>query len=190
MDYKWIILRIKNIISKPDSEWNSIANEKGDFKQVLNNYALPLILLVSVARFLGLSKFGINLSFYSILYAGVDFLSLYFGIYLAALIIKEIAPSFQSHNDKTIAFKIIVYSSTPIFVASFISNLAPSLFFVNLFYIYTLYLLWTGIGPLMNTAERNKMSFIIIIVIVLFASTVAIDKILTSLLPVAGTISV
>ncbi len=190
MDIKWILLRIKNIISKPVLEWLVIANDNDDYKAVLRNYALPLIVLVSVARFLGLSKFGINLSFYAILYAIVDFLSLYFGMYISALIIKEVAPSFLSDNDKTVAFKIIIYSSTPIFVASFISNLASSLFFVNLFYIYTLYLLWSGIGPLMNTPERNKMSFIIIIVIVLFATTEAIDKILTSLLPVSGTISV
>ena len=188
MDFKRIILRIKNIISKPNSEWDIIANESDNYKAVMRDYALPLILVVSVAKFLGLSKFGINLSFYSILYAAVDFVSLYFGIYIAALIVKEIAPSFQSNNDKNIAFKLIIYSSTPVFTASFISNLAPSLFFVNLFYIYTLYLLWTGIGPLMNTAEKNKMSFIIIIVIILFASTQAIDKILTSLLPISTSI--
>jgi len=189
MDFKFIIKRIKNIIINPVGEWNVIANEKDDYKKVINSFAVPVIIIISFAKFLGLAKYGINLSFASVLLGIINFVSYYFGIYLTSLITKEIAPTFLSANNKTIVFKVIVYSSIPIFVASFISNLAPSLFFVNLFFVYTLYLLWTGISPLMNTPEKHKMSLIIIIIVILFASIQAIEKILVTILPVSKSIS-
>ena len=189
MDFRFIINRIKNIIVNPVDEWRVIAYEKDDYKKVINSFALPIIIVISVAKFLGLAQFGMNLSIVSVLLGIINFVSFYFGIYLTSIILKEITPTFLSANNKTISFKVVVYSSIPIFVASFISNLAPSLFFVNLFFVYTLYLLWTGVTPLMNTPEKHKISLIIIIIVILFASTQAIEKILVSLLPVSTSIA-
>ena len=68
------------------------------------------------------------------------------------------------------------------------SNLHPDLFFFRILYIYAVYLIWGGLDPLMKTPDKNKLSFVIIIVVILFGIIEALSKILTILFPVTNAI--
>ena len=188
MNFGAIILRVKNIISSPGEEWKRIAKEKSTSNEIISDFALPLIIILSVSKFIGLVRFGANFSFVAIFVGLINFVSFYAGIYLTSLAVKEIAPTFFSNNEKTNAFKLVVYSAAPVFVASIIANLHPSLFFFRILYLYAAYLIWEGLDILLNTPEKNKLSFVLIIIVILFGIIEATGKILTVLLPVTNAI--
>lgn len=184
MEFANIILRIRNLASSPEKEWDNIASEETTTRKLINEYAMPLIIILSISKFLGFVRFGLDISFTGVLVGMISFASTYAGIYLTALAVVEIAPTFMSNNDKTLAFKLIVYSATPIFVALIIANIHPSLFFIKILYIYSIYLAWLGVDRLMKTPEKNKLSFVFLIMIMLFGIIEALSKILTVILPV------
>ena len=74
MDFKFIIKRATNIIVKPADEWQVIKNEASDKKQVIMNYALPLIAAVAIASLIGgfiFTRFSVS---YQVLSALIAFI--------------------------------------------------------------------------------------------------------------------
>ncbi len=185
MDAKWIINRIKNIIIQPQKAWVVIDRDKSSFNTVIKRYALPLIILSSLAEFVnvGLMQKGFFL-IDGFLYAIINFASYYLGMYLTAITVSYIAPSFLAINDKDTCFKLIIYSTTPIYLISTVTNLFISLVILNIIYIYPIYLLWLGLGTLLKTPEKTKMGFIVIILIFMYGSIEVINELLTNILPV------
>jgi uncharacterized membrane protein YciS (DUF1049 family) len=185
MNSRWIVDRVKNLIAQPAKEWKAIAEDNNDFNFHIKSFALPLIVALSVATLLNLLLFHKGFSMKdALLFAIIDFASNFLGMYFSSLIITFIAPTFSAVNDKVAAFKYIIYSSTPMYIAMLVTNLFPSLFFLNLFFLYTIYLLWLGSDILLKTPENNKLGFIIISVIILFGAGAAIHRILVEILPV------
>ena len=78
-------------------------------------------------------------------------------VYAVALIIDVLAPSFRAERNFSAALKLSVYSFTPVWLAG-IFILIPGLRFLSILGLYGLYLLWTGLTPLMEVA-RDKSFF-------------------------------
>lgn len=189
MDIRWIINKVKNIVVQPAKEWKTIGEDKNDYNFHVKQFALPLIIALSAASLinLGLLQKGFSVKD-AFLFAIIDFASYFLGMYFSSLIISYIAPTFQAVNDKTTAFKFIIYASTPMYLASLVTNLVPSLFFLNIFYLYTIYLLWLGSDLLLKTPEKNKLGFVIVTMLILFGTGAAMHRILIAILPVETTI--
>lgn len=189
MDVKWIFNKIVNIITQPDKEWQRIRDDKKSFNFHIKNFALPLIIALSLAKFINMAVFHQGYLFAdSFLFTIITFASSYVGMYLASIIISYLANSFSSVHNKDLCFKMIIYSSTPIYLASMVTNLFPSLDFLNIFFLYSIYLLWLGLDVLFKTPEKNKIGFMIIIVLILFGSVGAIYNVLNAILPVSNII--
>lgn len=189
MDVKWILNKIKNIIIQSEKEWLVIRDDGKSFNFHIKNFALPLIITLSLATFINMILLQHGFLFRdAILFALINFASSYIGMYVSALLINFLASSFASIQDRDISFKLIIYSSTPIYLASIVTNLLPSLFFLTIFYLYSIYLLWLGLSALLKTPEKNKLGFTIIIVVILFGSIAAIQRIMILVLPVNNTI--
>ena len=71
-------------------------------------------------------------------------------VLVLALVINLLAPTFASRRGFDGAFKLAVYSYTPLWLAG-IFLLAPGLRFLVLTGFYGVYLLWTGLPLLMQT---------------------------------------
>ncbi len=184
MDFKFIIKRATNIIVKPVDEWQVIKNEASDKKQVIMNYALPVIAVVAIASLIGgfiFTRFSVS---YQILIAVRAFIVPFAGLYISAILINELAPSFGSKKDINAAFKLVIYSFTASFLASIVTGLIPLLFFVGIFGLYSIYLLWVGITPMMETPENKKVGYVIvsalIIIVVYFIISLILGFILSS----------
>jgi len=170
MDFNAIFTRAKNILIQPATEWEVVKGETSDKNAVLKDYALPLIILVAIASFLGgliFTRFEFLIG-YIVAKAVGDFIVAFLGIYISAIVINKLASSFGSKKDTNAAFKLVIYSFTPVFIAQIVANLIPPLFFVAIFGLYIIYLLWMGLGTMMGTPEDKKVGYVVVSSLLIF----------------------
>jgi hypothetical protein len=144
-----------------------VHRENRPIKYVRGNFFLPLIILVSLFSFSG-SIFFINNTLkpmYSVLTGINTFLFLYLGVYGSAFIVKEITRALDLGHDFVVAFKLVAYSLTPIFITLTISRLLESLLFINLLGLYGLYIFWTGMKEMITPPDHKRLPMIIATVV-------------------------
>jgi hypothetical protein len=167
MDFRFLYNRTKYFIISPVKAWEVVHSENRPIKVIRGSFFLPLVILASISSFFG-SMFFINTTLkpmYSVL-TGLDtFLFLYLGVYASAFIVKEITRALDLGHDFVVAFKLVAYSLTPIFLTLTISRLLESLLFINLLGLYGLYIFWTGIQEMVNPPEHKKLPMLIATVV-------------------------
>jgi hypothetical protein len=173
-----VVRRAKAILVDPAVEWAAIEQETGDPAYVLSHYVVLLALVPAVFSFIGVCGIGVVVPGT----AGVVRTSLFDGLFGAifgyvlacvtvlvlGLIIYLAAPLFGGCRDFDSAFKLAVYSFTPVWLAG-IFLLLPGLRFLTLTGFYGAYVLWLGLPRLMKAPEGRSRSFVILIVVVAFA---------------------
>ena len=183
MNEQAVINRVKNILLKPVSEWQVVKTETTTQREIILNYAVPLLVLGAIAAIIGnlllSSRYGVgNALIYSLLITIVYPLVV---MYLTAWVINELAPSFNSKKDFTAAFKLVVYSYTAVMVAAIIANLHWTIGWVGIFGLYSIYLFWTGVTPMMETPEDKKLGYVLVSALVLIGITLVLTLLLTPL---------
>jgi len=163
MDLIEFFQRAKNFIVSPAEEWQVIKDEQASRSGVVRNYLLPFISLLAITTFLGLLLFRnyVTISI-MILVTVVTSLGAFLSIYISATIINELAPKFDSKKDFTSTFKLVTYSYTAVLIAHSFASLLLPLFFIVIFGLYSIYILWMGLGPMMETTGENRLIFGII----------------------------
>jgi hypothetical protein len=89
-------------------------------------------------------------------------------VLVLGLIIDLAAPLFGGRRDFDSAFKLAVYSFTPVWLAG-IFLLLPGLRFLTLTGFYGAYILWLGLPQLMKSSGRKSQVFTAMIVVCAFA---------------------
>jgi len=176
-----LIGRVKNILMTPKTEWQVISAEEPNTKQIFMGYVLPLALLPAVASALGWGIFGMGhgSSFAYGLSAGlVTLISAFVGVYLAAFIIDQLAPSFSSQKNMGRAVQLVAYSYTPAWVGG-ILNIIPVIGWIGgLVALYGLYLLYLGIPPIMKTPQDKTVPYMIVSIVVLLVVYLVVGAVL------------
>ncbi len=163
MDLIEFFQRAKNFITRPVEEWQVIKEEQATRSGVVRNYLLPFVAILAITTFLGIFLFR-NYVTISIMVLGavVTSLGAFLSVYIAAYVINELATQFESRKDFNSAFKLVTYSYTAVFIAHSLASLILPLYFIVIFGIYSVYLLWLGLGPMMETPKENRVIFGII----------------------------
>ncbi len=187
MDFNQIINRARNIILSPVSEWEVIKAEAKPSKDILMNYVIPLVLFVAVCKIVGSLLF--HMSYFSLSYSLLEALIAIIvpigSVYVSALIINELAPSFGSQKNFEAAFRLLAYSMTAGYIASAAAGLLSIVgisMILSLFGLYSIYLLYTGLAPMMGTPEDKKIVYIIVSIIITFVIMAIISWFLTMIL--------
>lgn len=163
MDFPFLYHRTKYFIISPVKAWEAVQRENRPMKFVRGSFFMPLILLVAASAFIG-SMFFINTTLkpmYSVLMALYTFLLLYLGVYGSAMLVKEILKALDLGNDFLVAFKLVAYSLSPVFLVMIVSRIFESLLFINVLGLYGLYLLWTGMEVMISPPEHKNIPFLI-----------------------------
>jgi hypothetical protein len=84
-------------------------------------------------------------------------------VLLLGLIIDLVAPLFGGKRNFDSAFKLAVYSFTPVWLAG-VFLLLPGLRFLALTGCYGAYVLWLGLPRLIKVPEQKTQSFTLLIV--------------------------
>ena len=113
-----IVQRVKNIILTPKTEWDVIAGEPTQPKDLVISYVLPLAALAAIAGFIGTVVIGSflvgRMSFVWGLVGLVWHLVMsVVAVFVIGFIIDALAPSFGGQKNFNQAIKVAAYSYTP-----------------------------------------------------------------------------
>ena len=182
-----IYQRAKNLLLAPAKEWQSIDEEDVNSSHVLT-YLLVLALIPAVAGFIGMGFIGLNvfgIHSGSIGWGFRNAISSYLGIvggaYISAFVIDFLADKFQATSSFNVAFKVVAYSYTPMCVAG-VFYLIPSLsFLVPLAGLYGLYILYTGMKPMLKVPEDKMMGYFIVCLLSMIVVSMVLGAILVAI---------
>ncbi|MBN1821473.1 MAG: YIP1 family protein [Prolixibacteraceae bacterium] len=151
------------IILKPADFWEGQKEKTYKQWQLFGNYFFPLVMVASVAVFLGAwfssTHFYIQYAFFKTIREFLLFIALYF---LCILIINQLINTFEGEKN-TEAVKILVtFSLIPYLLTSFITGLFPGLYIINVAGLYSAYLFWIGAKTLLTIPERKRSGFILV----------------------------
>ncbi len=170
-----LVERAKNIIMTPKTEWAVIASEEPNANGIFMGYALPLILLSAAAAFIGhgfiwgshygLGGFGGSAISWGIYSAVMVVVAGVLGVWLTAMIVNALAPSFGSEKNMGRAMQLVVYSYTPAWIGGLLMIYPPLGFIGSLFGIYGLYLIYLGLPHTMKTPADKVVTYMVISIV-------------------------
>ncbi|MEQ1864349.1 MAG: Yip1 family protein [Micropepsaceae bacterium] len=157
MDIAWIIGRAQRLLLSPATEWDAIAGEAGDVQKTYMNYVGPLVIVSAIAAALGIvSLLGFGFAIKLLVTQIVMGLVM---VYVLAIVINALAPTFGATPDMGQAFKLAAYSPTASWVAGLLM-IVPILGVLALVgALYSLYLLYVGLPKLMKPPEDKAMTY-------------------------------
>ena len=171
-----LVERVKAIITTPKTEWPVIANEPGDAGYLFPNYVAILAAIPAVCGFIGSVILGLPILL-ALVGAVLRYLLTFVGIYIVAMIVDALAPTFSGQKNFSAALKVTVYSYTPYWLAG-VFTLIPGLRFLTILGLYGLYLLYLGLPPLMRCPEDKAIGYAAAIVVCAIVVIIVIGLIL------------
>jgi hypothetical protein len=184
-----LVERIKAILLTPQTEWPVIERESGDPSYLFTNYVALLALIPAVAGFIGGSVIGVTvpvvgtvrLPFFTGLFDAIfGYVLTFVIVYVMAIVIDALAPSFGGQKNFPNALKLAAYSYTPAWLAG-IFLLIPGLRFLAILGLYGLYLLYTGLPPLMKAPRDKALIYAIAVVVCALILAIVIGAIQSAL---------
>jgi hypothetical protein len=180
MDARKIVERVKGLLVTPSQEWDVIKVETPSVVDLFTRYVMILAAIPAVASFLGWSVIGYSMdgTTYRVgLGAGlanavITYLLTLGSVYAMSLVINFVAPHFQGEADFMQALKIAAYFPTSWWIAGTFS-LLPALAILSVVGgLHSLWILWTGLGPLMQIPEDRRANYTGVIVLVAIVLTI------------------
>jgi len=164
-----LVDRVKNILVSPKTEWPRIEAEQSTVGSIYTSYVLilaaigPLAGLVGQQVMMGVFKPALG---WSIGTAVISYVLTLVQVYVMALIIDALAPTFNGTKNSLKAFKVAAYYPTAAWVAG-ILNIIPMLGILGVIIggLYGLYLLYTGLPQLMKVPEGSAIGYIVLIIV-------------------------
>jgi len=186
-----LLARVKAILLTPKTEWPVIAGEPATIGALYKNYILILAAIPAVFAFLKLSVIGINIPFGGTVRIGIGagLSQLVLGyvltlvmIYVLALIIDALAPTFGGQKDQLQAFKTATYSYTASWIAG-IAHILPGLggLIVILAGLYGIYLLYLGLPHTMKCPQDKAAGYTVVTVIAAIVMGVVVGMLTSAL---------
>jgi hypothetical protein len=168
-----LVERVKAILLTPKTEWAAIEGEPGDPQFLFTNYVAILAAIPAVCRFIGMSVVGLNMPMVGTYRVGVvsglagaivQYILTFVIVYVMALIIDGLAPTFGGIKSQPSALKLAVYSMSPVWLAG-IFSLIPGLAVLGILGLYGLYIFWLGAPILMKTPEDKSIAYTAAVVV-------------------------
>ncbi len=168
-----LVDRVKAILVTPQKEWPVIEAESATPASLYTGYIIPLAAIPAVAGFVGMSMFGLRVLGMSVRVpvstgltnAVVVYVLALAGVFVLALIIDALAPSFGGQKSQIQALKLAAYSSTASWLAG-IFLIIPALSILSIVGIYSLYLLYLGLPVMMKSPPDKSVAYTVVVILV------------------------
>ena len=158
-----IVQRVQAILLKPREEWVKIKAEPATVTELFSSYIMLLAALPAAFQFLGrvliekLPMIGHWPVGRALVSAVVGYAIGLATVYLFALVINQLAPTFSSAKSMTSALKLAAYSMTPAWLAG-VLNVVPGLWALSVVAsLYGFYLLFLGFDTPMMDTPKDKV---------------------------------
>jgi len=180
-----LVERVKNILFSSNTEWDVIDAEPATIPDLYKNYVCILAAIGPVAQMLGSILFPRYTLWGGVGVLGavttgiVTYVLTLVGVYVTAVIIDALAPSFGGQRSLIQAFKVAAYSSTAAWIVG-IFALLPLVGMLQIIGIYSLYLLYLGLPKLMKAPEDKALVYTIVTIVVALVVYAVVSAIATA----------
>ncbi|MGB0133909.1 Yip1 family protein [Dokdonella sp.] len=186
MDFSKLIARVKGILLTPKTEWPVIAAEAETVAGLYKNYILILAAIPAVFGFIkgsviGYTMFGVTVR--TPFVSGIFGMLVAYGltlvvVYLVAMIINALAPSFGGEKNQTQALKAAAYTYT----ASWIASVATVIPWIGWLVVlagaaYGIYLLYLGLPHTMRCPQEKSVGYTIVTIIIGFVLSIVVGMV-------------
>jgi len=174
MQFKEIFIKAMRISLLPSIEWKAIRDEQETPKELMWNFAFPIILFSAIGRDIGLFFIAKSVLGYTLNLAILLLFNLlswvlipYLLILFAAYLLNFTLPKLGIESDYLRILKLVVYTFTPLFIVTFFVYLHPLLRIlipigIYIFIVYILYVFWYGVQELFDITLEKKLGFIVV----------------------------
>jgi len=168
-----LVERAKRILLQPGQEWQVINTETTTTADLYKSYIVPLAAIGPVASIIGMSVVGVSVPFFgtyrvpfgtAISHAVATYVMTLVGVYVLALIINALAPTFAAEKNDMQALKVATYASTAAWLAG-VFTLIPMLSILGVLGLYSLYLLYLGLPILMKAPQEKALAYTAVVVV-------------------------
>ncbi len=179
-----LVQRVKNILMTPKTEWPVIDSEPATIGGIYKNYVAILAAIPPVCLLIGMFLLGggyLPMSFL-LAQAVITYLLSLVSVFILALIIEALAPSFGGTKDRVKAFKVAAYASTAAWVVG-IFYLLPFLIILGIVGgLYSLYLLYLGLPVLMQAPADKSVVYTVAVVVAAIVINILVGVITSRIL--------
>jgi hypothetical protein len=179
---KGLVDRAKDIILSPKTEWDVIDGEASTIGGIYTSYVMILAAIPALCNTLGLlfflprpseevaamgRAFGVPVFSTSSIIAGgvVQYVLALASVYIMALIIDALAPSFGGTKNQLKAFKVAAYYPTAAWIAGVLMIIPLLGLLVLVAAIYSLYTLYVGLPKLMRVPTDKTVGYFVVTLI-------------------------
>ena len=189
-----LIERVQPILVRPKQTWPVIAAEGGDAASIFSGYVMILAAIPAVAAFIGLTLVGVGgfgVSYRLPVLAGlvqmiVSYLLTLAMVFVLALLVNGLAPTFGGTKDSVRALKLVAYGTTASFLGG-IFNLIPMLSLLGvLASLYSIYLIYTGIAVMMRCPPDKAGAYTAVVIVCGIVASVVIIGVAALVTPGRG----
>jgi hypothetical protein len=199
LDLNKLVARAKAILLSPKTEWPVIAVEPTTVADLYKGYAIWLSAIPAIFTFLKMSVIGTSVMFAGTFRVGIGaglttmvlsyVLSLVM-IYVLALIVDALAPTFGGQKNNIQALKLVVYAYTASWVAG-IAQIVPGLGILLMIVggLYSIYLMYLGLPHTMKCPPEKAAGYTVVIVIIAIVVGAVIGVVVGSIAGVGSMMS-
>jgi hypothetical protein len=183
---KQLFVLLFKLIAEPAPTWEALYKKREiDNEHFYQTYQFPIFGLIALCAFIGGIwdaghfdvQWGLKSVVKNLLVYGVSF-------YLIPYILSvQVFPRYKLPKDKLIAERFYGYSSSLIYVVAMLYALFPSMFFLTLLMVYTVYIVWVGAAQFLRLKEEVLMKFTLTAGAVIILFPYIIQAILGMLMP-------
>lgn len=191
-----LINRAKSILLQPRETWHTIEAEAADVAGLYTRYLMVLAAIPAVCGFIGMSLIGMGAFGVSIrvpLVAGLANMAVSYvlslaGVFVLALLVDALAPTFGGQKNPIQALKLAVYASTAALLGG-VFTLLPALAVLGLpAALYSVYLIYTGLPVLMRNPPEKTLAYTAVVLVAAIVMGVVMGAVGSLFLPGSGTL--
>lgn len=189
-----LIDRAQRILLQPRDTWRIIEAEQADAAGLYTRYLMILAAIPAVCGFIGMSLVGVGAFGISVrvpLVAGlanmvVSYVLSLVGVFVLALIVDALAPTFGGQRNQIQALKLAVYASTAALLGG-VFTLLPALAVLGLLAaLYSVYLIYTGLPVLMRNPQEKTLAYTAVVLVAAVVMGLVIGAVGSLFMPGAG----
>ena len=186
-----IVRRVQDILLKPKETWPVIDHEPVDTGKLYTQYLMILAAIPALAAFIGMSligagAFGISVRvpiLWGLSSMLVNYVLTLVMVYVIALVVDALAPTFGGTKNKMQALKLVAFGSTASFVGG-IFYLIPALSMLSLLAaLYSIYLFYLGLPVLMKCSKDKAIAYTVVVGLVTIVGSFVIGAIAAAVTP-------
>ena len=170
-----LVERAKRMLLTPKKEWEVVDAEPTTAGELYSQYVVPLAAIGPISRVIGFALIGVHIPFSSVTYrtpigraivgAVVTYILALLGVFILAMIIDMLAPSFGGTSNRVQALKVSAYSHTAAWLAA-VFAIIPGLSILSILGLYSLYLLYLGLPVLMKSPQDKAGAYTVVVILV------------------------